>query len=197
MCSFDPLAARSRVYRVFRGYASNRVPTSEHAITKRNRETQAWLKANDYLVGRPPFGYVTVPKDDHKTLAPDPEYAPIVRELARRFIAGESTTELASWLDSESIPTPADVTRLRANLPSTGGRWWHSTIAKLFRNSMMIGQRRDKAGNIVLRVEPLVDISTWRQVIARLDTEPHKRGSAAKDTAMLTGVIFCGKCDAA
>lgn len=146
------------------------------AITRRNRETQAWLRSNGYLVGKAPFGFRIVASGDHKQLAPDPATAPIVTDLAERFVSGESLSTLAAWLN-DAAP--------RAN----GGQWWPETVSKMLRNPIFTGRRKDG-----LRVPRIIPPDLWARVQAERERrEPAPRSAPANDT-LLSALLRCGRC---
>jgi site-specific DNA recombinase len=152
------------------------------AITRRSIDTQNWLKANGYLVGRPPFGFQVVTKDDHKTLEPIPELRPIIREMVERALNGDTLTSTCEWLDDKGIAPPA------------GGLWSPKSVSQILRNTALIGRRTTEKGRTVLRFESIIDTATFDKLQAKLDSNPRRRGAVSSDPAMLTGVIYCNKC---
>jgi site-specific DNA recombinase len=151
------------------------------AITKRNRETGKWLRENGYLQGRPPFGYKVSGKDNHKTLAPDPDLAPVIREMAQRYLDGATLLEIATWLESQGVRPPSSEL------------WGHSSIRLVLTNTALIGRRKDAAGRTILRFEPILDEVTFRRVQAAWEGRSFKKGGAAEES-LLSGVIYCAKC---
>lgn len=57
--------------------------------------------------GDAPYGMQVIdnPAGGGRVLAPDPVEAPIVRELARKYLEGLGTPALARWLNSSGVPT--------------------------------------------------------------------------------------------
>lgn len=152
------------------------------AIKRRSADTQKWLKDNDYLVGRFPYGYRAVPSGDHKTLEPDPEQAPRVREMAEMYLAGNSLTQICEHLDAQDVKPPRGII------------WSQQSVSQILRNPGMTGKRKDASGRIVLRYPAILDTATQKKVIAKMDAAPTRRGAATGDTALLTGILKCGKC---
>ncbi len=68
---------------------------------------------------RPPFGY----RAGAGHLEVDPEQAAVIAEIAKRVIAGESMTGIATDLSERGIPTPHDWHRQRSGLEPRGSRW--------------------------------------------------------------------------
>lgn len=137
--------------------------------SERYTRMQRHLRANGYLVGRPPFGYVIVPSGDHKRLAIDPVTGPWVREAFARIIVGESLASVAST--------------------APGGRMWERTLGAMIRNPVYRGRRTDGVS-----VPPIVTAAVWRQANASLDSRKGGKRGPAKEPALLTGVLRCGKC---
>jgi site-specific DNA recombinase len=151
------------------------------AITRRNVATQHWLKDNGYLVGRPSFGYVAVAKGDHKTLEPDPVLVPYVREMVERYLRGDTLMTICKWLDDEHVSAP------------NRGHWAPNSVSRILRNPILTGRRKDASGKTILRVEPVIDAATWRQLQHKLSTNPRRRATASA-TGLLTNILLCGKC---
>jgi len=159
-------------------------------IKRRSADTREKLIREGYLVGKAPFGFRIIKKDDHKTLAPDETLAPYVRGMADRYLAGNSLTAICEWLDSENVSPPM------------GGIWSPKSVSQILRNESLIGRRKNEAGKTVLRFEPILvkkdgkaDITLWDQVQHKLNTNPRRRGAASNAPAMLTGVIVCAICE--
>ena len=94
------------------------------------------------------------------------------------------------WLGSVGAPAP-----------TSGGKWYPKSVADIFTNESLIGKRRDKNGKIELRFEPVLanddgtpDMATWRDLQERVKANAKRRGNIRDDPAMLTGVLWCGKC---
>lgn len=152
--------------------------------SKQYRRMQAYLRDNDFLVGRPPYGYTVAQKGEHKTLEPDPATAPYVVKMAERCLAGWPLARIATWLDSENMPSPQN------------GKWTPKSISQILRNPVLTGRRKDSHGKTILRCEPILETKTWKQVQAELDFRTHHHvGPAAANTAMLTNIAVCAKCD--
>src|SRR6266516_5182506 len=164
------------------------------AIKRRAQGTFAYLRDNGYLTGKRPFGFRIVPIDvggkTRKIIEPDPVNAEYVRQMAERYLAGQTLTEICEWLDSEGVKPPQN------------GAWQQNSISHLFRNPALIGRLkskgelvRDSKGQQPLqRCEPILDDETWRKLQAKLDAMPQRKSTAPKDTSLLTGVLFCAKC---
>jgi len=145
--------------------------------SERYRRMQAHLREQNKLTGRPCWGYeVADAEGGHKTLVPSPEGRKWVPEVFARVIKGQSLATIARWLESV-----------------TGRPWWPRTVGHMVRTTTYAGYRQDAEGRTILRVEPLVDMATWKRANAALDNRP-KKGPALEHRAMLTSVIFCPRC---
>lgn len=112
----------------------------------------------------------------------------VLRELARRVLAGERVGELARELNERA-----------AVFPPTGGRWQHATIKKMLMRPRYAGLLPD--GETPAAWEPLYADDrdeareVWESVCAVLE-----RRAAAFDYAtnarryLLTGIARCGTC---
>lgn len=151
------------------------------AITKRNRETKKWLADNGYLEGKPPFGFRVVDLDNHKTLEPDPDLAPVIREMVERYLAGATLTDLAVRLDEIGVKPPSSQ------------RWAQNSLRRLMGNTALMGRRKDATGRTILKFEPILDEVTFRRLQAALAARARQRGGTA-DESLLSGIIHCAKC---
>ena len=159
--------------------------------SRRYRRMQSWLRDNDYLVGRAPYGYRVIGaecgespckcKKDHKTLAPDPVTSEVVKRMVAKYLGGNSRRTVAIYLDAHGFPSP------------NGVEWTGKTIAKILRSETLIGKRRDASGKVVLRFEPILDLETWRTLQAAIDANTYRRGRV-NGKGLLCGVAHCGLC---
>lgn len=113
--------------------------------------------------GPAPFGYRSAPFSDGRPgrrLLPDPAEAKIVREVAARIIAGETSTGIARDLNARAVPMPRSPFRL-AQLrgeptvdTSSGetlgtGTWSSSRVSQLWASEHLLGrimQKTDQHG---------------------------------------------------
>lgn len=149
--------------------------------SERYRRMQSHLRANWFLVGDAPFGYMIVPKDGHKVLEINPETAPVVRGMVERYLDGDSLASICRWLDSTGVK------------PRQGGKWWPTAVRHILGNPALIGRRKDKDKRTILKFEPILDQATWARLQARLAGNPAHR-AIADEPSLLSGIIFCGLC---
>jgi site-specific DNA recombinase len=158
-------------------------------ITKRARETQTWLKANDFLVGKPIYGYrvVKVSGSEHKTLEPDPITSRIVREAVDRYLSGDTLDTIVADFTRRGVPSPNPPTRKHPD-----PKWSARTLGAILRNVSLCGRRQQ--GTRTLKYQPIITLAEHRRIVAQLNERAHRRGVAAGNTAMLTSILFCPKC---
>jgi DNA invertase Pin-like site-specific DNA recombinase len=166
-----------------------------YAITKRNRETLAYLRANKSLSSWWPYGYTVMKVGEGKTLVPDEETAENVLQMFKWRLEGKTLLEIAAALDSLHLPTPRDlIAEAKGNEPPRKG-WHRASVAAILANPIYKGTRTDDTGNVILRVPPIVDNATWHaaQKIGK-QTGERSSGRRTLDKALLAGVIKCGVC---
>ena len=126
--------------------------------------------------GTRPYGY----NDDKRTLRASE--AAIVRECARRFLAGESIRSVCTDLNERSIPTVG------------GGEWSPQTLRRMLGSARIAGQREHK-GEIVAKAE-------WKAIITKSDSakiraklaDPERRTNKSARRYLLTRLLKCGLC---
>lgn len=113
----------------------------------------------------------------------DPEQAAIVREMARRVLAGESIRSVVADLNTRGITT------------ARGGKWSATQVRQILLRERNAGLRRHR-GQIIGegRWPAIYDQDTHDRLMALLN-DPNRRtqkGSARKH--LLTGLAICGRC---
>jgi len=117
------------------------------------------------------FGYRQ--REDRK-IEPDPETAPLVRQLFERRVAGEGWGALAQWLGEQ-----------------TGRTWTRQGISNIVRNRVYLGEL--KSGDYVNpgSHEPLVDAPLF---MAASHREPNRSGAKPSERWLLAGMVRCAEC---
>jgi site-specific DNA recombinase len=154
--------------------------------------------------GKVPFGYQLVAVKDERgepfirggrvirRLAPHPEYAPLVREIFRRYLQGEGAGALAAWLNAAGVPT------------FHGRRWVPQTVRELLANPLYAGQvvygrtasgGRQNATPVMAQGEheALIDRETLERV-RQLRAGRRRVPSGRSRAYPLTGTLRCGLC---
>ncbi|REC96786.1 DNA invertase Pin-like site-specific DNA recombinase [Microbacterium sp. AG157] len=159
--------------------------------------------------GVPPFGYRTGP---HPTLPVGrglhviPEEADVVRELAERLIAGESTVKLADELTKRGVATAHSEARRAAlaGLPVDGldrGRWKAGRLGKTWTSDHLLGRISnngapllDESGEPLAPFEPILTLETVLAIRDRFT--PDKQGQLyRRASGLLSRMAFCSGCD--
>ena len=159
------------------------------STSKRYRRMQRALREQKYFVGKRSYGYRIVDADDHKTLAIDNAQATIVREIFRRYLAGESQKTICDWLVSENIPAPQPHKDDDGNATDVTKTWSSQAVRRILSNPIYIGRVIVK-GQTYLRVPEIISPADFEQA-QEIRTSRATRGTAAKEVAILTGVIKC------
>jgi hypothetical protein len=166
-----------------------------NATSRRYKRAHRKLISNNYLVGRPIYGYRAMGvncqqtpcrcfeqgKDDNKTLAIYEPEAKVIRELVTRYLAGETLQALCDDLYARHIPSP--------KYGQSGNRWYTQTLARLLRNPGLAGRRENAEGKTVLRYKGIITWQAHQQLVAQLDSKAHRKGISPANTYMLTGIL--------
>ena len=137
--------------------------------------------------GRIPFGYRRVYHEHTGELIrqePDPEEAALVREAARRFLAGESTRSIANDFNQRGLAPPHS------------GRGWDLTRVRRILTNPTMAARRVHRGEVVGVGDwpAILDDATFDALAARF-ADPTRRTTRRSPTVrLLSGVARCGTC---
>jgi DNA invertase Pin-like site-specific DNA recombinase len=153
---------------------------ASESATKSRRAKRKQLELAES--GRPhvsstrPFGY----KDDGITI--DRAEARIIRQCAKRVIAGESLRSVTTWLVDSNVPTV------------NGAQWRTSTIRQILISARTIGMRSHNGEIIGDAVwDGILTDTVQAQVVARL-VERQVQNRRAPRRYALSGMLRCGKC---
>jgi site-specific DNA recombinase len=150
-----------------------------------------------YRGGQLGFGYMAVKLDKNWEVVPDPDYAPIVAEMAERYVRYESFGQIAMWLNGSGVPTGPDAMRKRQGKSMRGTKWNAATVRIVLTGPGILGIAtkrdgiepvRDDEGEIIYHADPLVDRETWEKVQARIRANP---ANVKVNTSPLLRVVFC------
>ncbi|WP_448233625.1 recombinase family protein [Microbacterium lacticum] len=165
---------------------------SGHKADRIRRANQAKAERGDWH-GAPKLGYglggVLIPAE-----------ARIVREMADRFLAGQSLRAITKWLNEESgMPSP------RAHTGKTLGVWSPTTVKSILVSARISGQRAYEPG--LQKERPtgreILGPGNWEAIITPEETariraifaNPDRRVGATSRT-LLSSIATCGKCGA-
>jgi DNA invertase Pin-like site-specific DNA recombinase len=149
--------------------------------TAKSRRVKRKLEENAKQ-GRPhggryrPFGY----RDDKVTL--EPAEAAIIRDMARRFLAGETLTSLVRWLEDNEHRTVA------------GGQWTTTTLRNVLRSARISGQREHKGEIVGPAMWPAIITPEQTARIRALLDDPSRRTNRTARRYLLSGLLVCGRC---
>jgi DNA invertase Pin-like site-specific DNA recombinase len=121
------------------------------------------------------FGY-----DDQGQIVPTE--AEVIREMARRVLAGEALRTLTRDLEARGVPTVR------------GGRWSMQVLRGILMRPAVAGLRSLR-GEVVGRGvwEPILSVEEHQRICAVL-TDPARRLSRPARRYLLTGMLYCGRC---
>jgi site-specific DNA recombinase len=115
----------------------------------------------------------------------DPTEAAVVREIAKRLLAGESVNSLTDYLNERGIPSPS------------GREWSRVTVRHVALRERNAGFRRHQ-GKIIGKGEwePIFDEDTYYRLHTLLSDPARKVTTGSAHRYLLTGIAKCGKCGA-
>lgn len=156
---------------------------------------------NSAALGRPrgqvPYGYRREYNVVPFAQVPDPETAPIVKEIVRRLLGGDALYTIASDFNRRGIPTPQGRKELAAGI-DRGRLWSSATIRVMLSSQSMTGVRTHNGqAHSEATWNPIVSSADWLEVQAVL-ADPlrarHHRGVEPRH--LLSGIATCAVCGA-
>jgi len=155
-------------------------------ISKRVQRGVRWQIAQGRPPGRKKWGY-TREYDPHTRAyvrtVEDPEVAPIIREMVRRLLGGESQHSIAKDLTARGIKTPS------------GLDTWTSGHVRAILNTPTYAGKRARYGEIVGDGDwlSIIDESDWLALRRRFESgRAFSQDNNVK--FLLTGLVRCGAC---
>jgi site-specific DNA recombinase len=140
---------------------------------KRQQE-QAAIKGGPPPGGRRLFGYT------RKRESIIEDEARVVREAARRLLAGESLRSVTAWANTRSTST-------------TGRPWSLRTLREMLLSPGLAGRRVYRGVDFAEgRWEPIIDRATHELLVAILN-DPARRTRGAGVKHLLSGLVVCGR----
>ena len=160
--------------------------------------------------GPPPFGLRRIEVDDNGSKRvkwePDPETAPVAREIFEMYADGKGFKTICKWLNGNGHRT------------TRGNPWKAASFSRMLRNEIYIGNlvynkemKRSKlrsGGTCRMKpeeewirndgaVEPIVPVEIFERVQARLAFQGRSNGQHHASRYLLSGFIKCGICGCA
>lgn len=153
----------------------------EHLIERVLVSQRARAVEGKYRGGKPPYGYKL--GDTPGTLEIDEDAARIVRELARRVLAGEHLLAIAKDLNNRGVPT------------QSGKKWGTSNIRRTLRKPSVAGLSVHH-GVIVGKAQwdAIIEEDEWRAIDAILGDPSRRTQQGNLKKWQGAGVYECGRC---
>lgn len=107
-------------------------------LSKKVKSAMGLKQKEARYVSCAPYGYQVCPTVKHQ-LVIDPEAAAVVRRIFLDVIAGKSTSQIATELNSEGIQTPTEHKGRRSRTDSRKPQWTHHTILNIIENLKYTG----------------------------------------------------------
>lgn len=130
--------------------------------------------------GKPKWGYLY--DREQKLHLPDPVAGPVLGDLYRRYVAGESFFSLARWLNAHGFRTSRD------------GLWRDVTLRRMMDSGFASGQFQHQ-GELHQGVhEPLITTALWQEY---LDARYVRRAAPPRrerSQYLLSGLLRCARC---
>jgi site-specific DNA recombinase len=137
------------------------------------------------------FGYAA----DAVTIIP--EEADLIRDAAKRFLAGESLGDIVRhWNKTGLRPPPHNKRTPDGIITIPGNEWRVTTVRNVLSSPYIAGYRSHHTAGMVRGIwKPILDKATWDLVQARLN-EPDrlKAGPPRVRRYLLSGFVYCGIC---
>jgi DNA invertase Pin-like site-specific DNA recombinase len=152
--------------------------------------------------GKIPYGYRRIYDSRTRALIrqePDPETAPIVRELARRVLAGEAFYALTHELNARGIPSPETIRMRRLGNTTACWAWRPDQVRDVVLSPTSAGRRLHR-GIVLAGVnaswEPLISESDHALLVERLCDPSRRSWKDGGVKHLLTFLAHCGVCGA-
>jgi len=156
--------------------------------SERVKRTLRSLAAAGLPFGRVPYGYRRI-YDGHGRYVEtveEPAQADIVREVARRIIAGESGSSITRDLNARGIPTPHG-----------DGPWRVVQVSRLLRKPYYVGQRTHLGEYVTEGKWPkIIEQAEWDQCQMILASPAHRIQHSTTLRYALSGAARCTSCKA-
>jgi DNA invertase Pin-like site-specific DNA recombinase len=159
------------------------------------------IRDGKYTGGMVPFGYMPVKLARNWGYEVDPEYGPLVAEMADRYLRYETLGSIARWLQESGVPSPKDVIRKRNGKPLKGTPWSTAAVRIILSSPAVLGAvtnskgepLHDSQGLVIYRAEPLITRDVYERVQARL---AQNAVPVRVNSTPLLQVAFCARCGA-
>lgn len=151
---------------------------AEHESEHKAERTKAWhrqrAEAGLHNGGRRPFGYCP----DRVTI--DETEAEVIREGARRILAGEQRVTIVKEWNARGVPTV------------TGAKWSATMLRQVLAGPRIAGLRQHNGRTYPAAWPAILSADEWEAVKAAFQTERARPGRPA--SYLLSGFLRCGLC---
>ncbi|WP_211222052.1 recombinase family protein [Nocardioides halotolerans] len=162
------------VARIQAAVAANESASKSRRVARKHQQNAA--EGKPHRGSTRPFGY----ESDFATVLP--AEADVYRTLVTRFLAGESTRSLASWLNTEQVPTV------------TGSAWTTSTLKGMLTNARYAGLRVHRGQAVAPgQWDAIITEDEHRRILAKF-ADKKISGRRTPQRYLLSGMLRCGKC---
>lgn len=183
---------------------------SKDISKKINSVFKTKMLAGEYMASRTPFGYIKS-KNEKNKLVIDSETAPIIQEIFKRYLYGESIINIANDLTKRKIPTPANRLKIKINKSITTNFWKESVIRRILQNDVYIGNttsHKTKKVSFKSKVRVRLPKEDWiiienthepiisREIFDKVQIRINKNKNVKRNSvdSPLKGLIYCSDC---
>ena len=160
----------------------------EMAAFEAERIGEGWREAHRHRVesgkpanGKPRYGY-TYDKDGEKVHVPDPQTGPVLADVYRRYVAGESVYQLVRWLNGHGWRTTND------------GLWSDRSLRRVLDSGFASGQFMVD-GELHAGVHaPLIDDRLWQDYLDARERRRARPARSERSQYLLSGMVRCARC---
>jgi site-specific DNA recombinase len=180
--------------RMFLGILITFAQYEREVIAERIRDKVAAAKRRGKYCGGPAILGYDVDRENKKLLI-NPDEAPLVQHIFRRFTQLASARKLARELNEQGYKTKSWVTKKGKHREGT--EWNTGHIYRLLGNRIYIGEVVHKGESYPGEHQAIVEKELWEKVQTILSENTRAKLSKAKTKMIspLQGVIRCGHCD--
>lgn len=190
---------------------------SRDISTKIRSHLEIRRQNGELVANHPPYGYL-FDSTEHRHFIIDEQAASVVRDIFRMKLDGSSASEIATYLNSIGVPSPAEYKRAIGSNYATGfqshqkATWCAKTVLRILSNETYIGtliQGKRTTPNHKIRTTYVKDESLWARqenaheaiiepnlfyTIQSLLSQKTHKPPKANIIYPLSGYIFCADC---
>jgi DNA invertase Pin-like site-specific DNA recombinase len=160
--------------RVLAAFAASESDRKSQRLNRKAREIAEAGKPNGGNLR--PFGY----EKDQLTVVESE--AAVIRQLASRYLAGESLMSLTEWLQEAGVASVA------------GMPWRTGTLRQTLTNPRIAGLRAHNGQVVATAVWPAIITPTQHEQLVAMFARKKVSGRRAPRRYLLSGMLRCGKC---